>query len=278
MQLQAKNLVAVRAVSSCPSQCLRFSKIPIFIFFFVLLTHTCLGKYDSNLELRRAEVAFRSMPSPAGRTRSSRNYKENESPLKKRRMLDLTKVDTKQKEPAICEDADVLWDETYEDQRSSLRLMNNMHDKITMHECTYLTPQHVAYHMKYYGDEDSLREQAMTKNLYFKTWKLRQHYLFPSDLQRETMEMNCIYNFCHSTKLHGQKIKHSFENFGKRLIVESVDMVLSRRTPTIAMDDVKANVGLFGSTCARVDVERDLWAGVTGDWEVLDEESMNFWT
>ena len=220
------------------------------------------------------------MPSPAGSKRySSVQFQENNSPQKKQRVLEFTKVDMRPKQPEICKfaevpAADLIWDEVCEDQKSSFRITNNMHDKIAWHECTYITPSHIQVHKTVYNYDDATAlktEQTMSRILYRQTWKQQQHFLFPSDLHTETTELHSLYTTCHSICSTSKKnLKAVFHHMSGRRIFESVDMILSRRTPTISVDDVKANVGVFGSTCAREDVERDLWESVTGDWYVLE--------
>ena len=220
------------------------------------------------------------MPSPAGSKRyRSVHFQENNSPQKKQRVLEFTKVNMRPKQPEICKfaevpAADLIWDEVCEDQKSSFRITNNMHDKIAWHECTYITPSHIQVHKTVYNYDDATAlktEQTMSRILYRQTWKQQQHFLFPSDLHTETTELHSLYTTCHSICSTSKKnLKAVFHHMSGRRIFESVDMILSRRTPTISVDDVKANVGVFGSTCAREDVERDLWESVTGDWYVLE--------
>ena len=216
------------------------------------------------------------MHSPAGSKRNrSGKFQENNSPQKKQRVLNFAKVDMKQKQPEICKfaevpNADLIWDEACEDQRSSFRIMNNMHDKIALHECTYLTPFHLQVHKTVYNYNDKQAfdmEHLKTKLLYLQTWRQQEHFLFPFDLHMETTELTSIYNTCLCSGSR-KDLKAIFQHISGRHIFESADVVLSQRT--IAVDDVKANIAVFGSTCARKDVEQDLWASITGDWYDLE--------
>ena len=199
----------------------------------------------------------------------------------------------KQKQPEIGKVAQVrgedkIWEDACKDQLMSFRIMNNMHNNIAGHVKTnlvYVTQFNINWYKatKNWDDIEATDVEAkMTSGFYFQTAQLQQHFLFPSDLHMEATEIKSIYNNCDEIARCGISLNNSqnldqsqlrkaaFKYCGGRRIFETADMVLSQGTPTIAVDDVKANIGLFGLTCARDDVERDLWASVTGDWYTLE--------
>ena len=234
------------------------------------------------------------MHSPAGsKLYRSGQFQENNSPQKKQRVLRFTEVDMKQKQPEIGKVAEVrgedkIWEDACKDQLMSFRIMNNMHNNIAGHvknNSVYVTQFNIDWYkaVKNWDDiEATDKEAKMTSGFYWQTAQLQQHFLFPSDLHMEATEIKSIYNNCdeiarcaislnNSQNLDQSQLrKAAFKYFGGRRIFETADMVLSQGTPTIAVDDVKADIGLFGLTCAREDIERELWESVTGDWYVLE--------
>ena len=237
---------------------------------------------------------YSGMHSPAGSKRySSEKSQENSSPQKKQRVLRFAGVHVKQEQPEIGKVAEVrgedkIWEDACKDQLRGFRIMNNMHNNIAGHvkdNSVYVTEFNIKWYKAVKNFDDSKAtdmEAKTTSGFYFQTAQLQEHFLFPSDLHMEATEINSIYMICNEISRCGISLNNSqnldqsqlrkaaFKYFGGRRIFETADMVLSQGTPTIAVDDVKANIGVFGLTCARDDVERDLWASITGDWITLE--------